>query len=50
MKPLFDAVVLATIASYAQGMDILREASAVYKYGLNMPCLLYTSPSPRDPL
>ena len=24
MKPLFDAVVLATIASYAQGMDILR--------------------------
>ena len=39
MKPLFDAVVLATIASYAQGMDILREASAVYKYGLNMPSI-----------
>jgi len=27
---LIDAVVLATIASYAQGMDILREASAVF--------------------
>ena len=39
MKPLFDAVVLATIASYAQGMDILREASAVYNYGLNMPSI-----------
>ncbi len=36
MKPLFDAVVLATIASYAQGMDILREASSTYDYGLNM--------------
>ena len=34
MKPLFDAVVLATIASYAQGMDILREASAVYNLSL----------------
>ena len=32
MKPLFDAVVLATIASYAQGMDILREASAAVSY------------------
>ena len=39
MKPLFDAVVLATIASYAQGMDILREASSVYNYGLNMPSI-----------
>ncbi len=36
MKPLFDAVVLATIASYAQGMDILMEASSVYDYNLNM--------------
>jgi len=36
MKPLFDAVVLSTIASYAQGMDILREASSVYKYDLDM--------------
>ena len=34
MKPLFDAVVLSTIASYAQGMDILREASNVYKLSL----------------
>ncbi len=39
MKPLFDAVVLATIASYAQGMDILREASVVYNYGFNMPSI-----------
>ena len=36
MKPLFDSVVLSTIASYAQGMDILREASNVYKYDLDM--------------
>ena len=39
MKPLFDAVVLSTIASYAQGMDILREASIVYEYDLNMPSI-----------
>ena len=39
MKPLFDAVVLATIASYAQGMDILSEASSVYNYELNMPSI-----------
>ena len=39
MKPLFDAVVLATIASYAQGMDILSEASSVYNYKLNMPSI-----------
>ena len=36
MKPLFDSVVLSTIASYAQGMDILREASNVYEYDLDM--------------
>tara|TARA_Y100000589_G_scaffold88922_2_gene83358 strand:- start:3145 stop:4563 length:1419 start_codon:yes stop_codon:yes gene_type:complete len=36
MKPLFDAVVLATIASYAQGMDILREASSTYDYNLDL--------------
>tara|TARA_B100000575_G_C23134554_1_gene658788 strand:+ start:568 stop:1986 length:1419 start_codon:yes stop_codon:yes gene_type:complete len=36
MKPLFDAVVLATIASYAQGMDILKEASIAYEYKLDM--------------
>ena len=56
MPLLMDAVVLATIASYAQGMDILRLASDEYNYELEMPsiaqiwkgCLLYTSPSPRD--
>ena len=39
MKPLFDAVVLSTIASYAQGMDILKEASTTYNYDLNMPSI-----------
>ena len=39
MKPLFDAVVLSTIASYAQGMDILKEASTTYNYNLNMPSI-----------
>ena len=36
MEPLFDAVVLSTIASYAQGMDILKEASHFYNYELDM--------------
>tara|TARA_Y100001968_G_scaffold249603_1_gene234468 strand:- start:8311 stop:9729 length:1419 start_codon:yes stop_codon:yes gene_type:complete len=39
MKPLFDAVVLSSIASYAQGMDILKEASNVYNYNLDMPSI-----------
>ena len=39
MKPLFDAVVLSTIASYAQGMDILKEASTFYNYNLDMPSI-----------
>ena len=39
MKPLFDAVVLSTIASYAQGMDILSEASNAYNYNLDMPSI-----------
>ena len=39
MKPIFDAVVLSTIASYAQGMDILKEASTTYNYDLNMPSI-----------
>ena len=39
MKPLFDAVSLATIASYAQGMDILMKASDVYRYSLHMPSI-----------
>jgi len=37
MPLLMDAVVLATIASYAQGMDILRLASDEYDYDLDMP-------------
>jgi len=36
---LMDAVVLATIASYAQGMDILRLASDEYDYDLDMPSI-----------
>tara|TARA_Y100001968_G_scaffold39002_1_gene29738 strand:- start:8695 stop:10113 length:1419 start_codon:yes stop_codon:yes gene_type:complete len=39
MEPLFDAVVLSSIASYAQGMDILKEASKVYNYDLDMPSI-----------
>ena len=39
MPLLMDAVVLATIASYAQGMDILRLASEQYNYGLDMPSI-----------
>ena len=36
---LMDAVILATIASYAQGMDILRLASEEYDYNLDMPSI-----------
>ncbi len=36
---LMDAVVLATIASYAQGMDILKLASNEYNYDLDMPSI-----------
>jgi len=39
MPLLMDAVVLATIASYAQGMDILRLASKEYNYNLDMPSI-----------
>ncbi len=39
MPLLMDAVVLATIASYAQGMDILRLASEEYDYHLDMPSI-----------
>ncbi len=39
MPLLMDAVVLATIASYAQGMDILRLASDEYDYDLDMPAI-----------
>ena len=39
MPLLMDAVVLSTIASYAQGMDILRLASDEYNYELDMPSI-----------
>ena len=39
MSPLMDAVVLSTIASYAQGMEILRLASEEYDYNLHMPSI-----------
>ncbi|KGG23642.1 6-phosphogluconate dehydrogenase [Prochlorococcus marinus str. SS35] len=39
MSPIMDAVVLSTIASYAQGMEILRLASEEYKYDLHMPSI-----------
>jgi len=39
MPLIMDAVVLATIASYAQGMDILRLASNEYDYDLDMPSI-----------
>jgi len=39
MPLLMDAVVLATIASYAQGMDILLLASDEYNYELDMPSI-----------
>ena len=39
MPPLMDAVVLACIASYAQGMELLRIASAEHDYNLHMPSI-----------
>ena len=39
MAPLMDAVVLACIASYAQGMELLRIASAEHDYNLHMPSI-----------
>ena len=39
MEPLMDAVVLATICSYAQGMDLLKAASEEFKYNLSMPSI-----------
>ena len=39
MSPLMDAVVLSTISSYAQGMEILRLASIEYNYELNLPSI-----------
>ncbi len=37
--PIMDAVVLSTIASYAQGMELLRLASIEYSYDLHMPSI-----------
>ena len=39
MAPLMDAMVLACMASYAQGMELLRIASAEHNYNLNMPAI-----------
>ncbi len=39
MAPIMDAVVLSTIASYAQGMEILKLASDEYNYNLHMPSI-----------
>ncbi len=39
MSPLMDAVILSTIASYAQGMDILSIASKEYNYDLDMTAI-----------
>ncbi|QNI58295.1 6-phosphogluconate dehydrogenase [Synechococcus sp. BIOS-U3-1] len=36
MAPLMDAMVLACMASYAQGMELMRIASAEHNYNLNM--------------
>jgi 6-phosphogluconate dehydrogenase len=37
--PLMDAVVLACMASYAQGMELLRVASAEHDYNLQLPAI-----------
>ena len=39
MAPLMDATVLSCIASYAQGMELLRIASQDLDYSLNMPSI-----------
>ncbi|KZR89775.1 NADP-dependent phosphogluconate dehydrogenase [Synechococcus sp. MIT S9508] len=39
MAPLMDAMVLACMASYAQGMELLRIASAEHNYNLDMPSI-----------
>jgi len=39
MAPLMDAMVLACMASYAQGMELLRIASAEHNYNLHMPSI-----------
>jgi 6-phosphogluconate dehydrogenase len=37
MAPLRDACILACIASYAQGMALMQEASKLHEYQLNFP-------------
>ena len=39
MAPLMDAIILSTIASYAQGMDLMGLASEEYNYKLNLPSI-----------
>jgi 6-phosphogluconate dehydrogenase len=39
MAPLRDACILACIASYAQGMELLREASSVHQYNLDLAAI-----------
>ncbi len=39
MGPLMDAVVLACMASYAQGMELLRVASGLHDYNLQLPAI-----------
>ncbi|MFM7512718.1 MAG: NADP-dependent phosphogluconate dehydrogenase [Cyanobium sp.] len=39
MAPLRDACILAAIASYAQGMDLLRAASALHDYNLDLAAI-----------
>jgi 6-phosphogluconate dehydrogenase len=39
MAPLRDACILACIASYAQGMELLREASNVHQYNLDLAAI-----------
>jgi 6-phosphogluconate dehydrogenase len=39
MAPVFDACVLAAIASYAQGMALLQEASILHNYNLDMSAI-----------
>ena len=39
MPPLMDSVILATIASYAQGMELMRIASSEYDYQLHLPSI-----------
>ena len=39
MAPLFDACVLACIASYAQGMALLQEASKLHNYNLDLSAI-----------